>query len=73
MASSSVVQTPRDATCDELANRRCVFIVALGRTGSSHLLNLLNAIDGYRISGETDNSWLYLDGSRRRARRLQRE
>ena len=60
MASSSAVQTPRDATCDELANRRCVFIVALGRTGSSHLLNLLNAIDGYRISGETDNSWLYL-------------
>ena len=60
MASSSAVQTPRDATCDELANHRCVFIVALGRTGSSHLLNLLNAIDGYRISGETDNSWLYL-------------
>ena len=47
-------------SCVELADQRAVFVIALGRTGSSHLLRLLNAIPGYRISGETDNSWLYL-------------
>ena len=46
--------------CADLANLPAVFIVALGRTGSSQLLRLLNAIPGYRISGETDNAWLYL-------------
>ena len=48
------------ASCDHLASLPCVFIVALGRTGSTHLLRLLNAIDGYRLSGETDNAWIYL-------------
>ena len=38
----------------------CVFIIALGRTGSTHLLRLLNSIEGYRVSGETDNAWIYL-------------
>lgn len=37
-----------------------MFVLALGRTGSSHLLRLLNAIEGYRISGETDNAWVYM-------------
>ena len=46
--------------CADLANLPAVFIVALGRTGSSQLLRLLNGIPGYRISGETDNAWLYL-------------
>ena len=48
------------ASCSELSDQHAVFVIALGRTGSSHLLRLLNAIPGYRISGETDNSWLYL-------------
>lgn len=47
-------------TCTELAALPCVFVVALGRTGSTHLLRVLNAIPGYRISGETDNAWIYL-------------
>ena len=46
--------------CTELAQLSCVFIVALGRTGSTHLLRLLNTIPGYRLSGETDNAWVYL-------------
>ena len=46
--------------CDALASERAVFIVALGRSGSSHLLHLLNAIPGYRVSGETENAWLHL-------------
>lgn len=46
--------------CTELAQLNCVFIVALGRTGSTHLLRLLNTIPGYRLSGETDNAWIYL-------------
>ena len=52
-------QIMRD-TCEGLASLPCVFIVALGRTGSTHVLHLLNQIDGYRISGETDNAWVYL-------------
>ena len=47
-------------SCASLAEMRCVFVLALGRTGSTHLLRLLNSIDGYRISGETDNAWIYL-------------
>lgn len=43
-----------------MAQQQCVFIIALGRSGSSQLLNLLNHIPGYRISGETDNAWLFL-------------
>lgn len=46
--------------CNELARLKCVFVVALGRTGSTHLLRLLNSIPGYRLSGETDNAWIYL-------------
>ena len=48
------------ASCDELAELPCVFILALGRSGSSHLIRILHSIPGYRISGETDNAWLYL-------------
>lgn len=47
-------------SCAELAQLKCVFIIALGRTGSTHLLRLLNSIEGYRLSGETDNAWVYL-------------
>ena len=47
-------------TCAEIASLPCVFIVALGRTGSTHLLRILNAIPGYRVTGETDNAWIYL-------------
>ena len=47
------------AECAALAEMPCVFILALGRTGSTHLLRLLNSIDGYRISGETDNAWIH--------------
>lgn len=43
-----------------MAQMPCVFLIALGRTGSSHLLRLLNGIDGYRLSGETDNAWIYM-------------
>ena len=46
--------------CAELAALPCVFVLALGRSGSSHLIRILHAIPGYRISGETDNAWLYL-------------
>ena len=46
--------------CAALAEMRCVFILALGRTGSTHLLRLLNNLEGYRISGETDNSWIHM-------------
>ena len=46
--------------CDEMAQHQSVFIIALGRSGSSQLLNLLNNIPGYRIGGETDNAWLFL-------------
>ena len=35
-------------------------VLALGRTGSTHLVRLLNAIPGYRISGETDNAWIHM-------------
>ena len=48
------------ALCAEQAARPAVFVLALGRTGSSHLLRLLNAIDGYCVSGETDNAWVYI-------------
>ena len=48
------------AVCAEQATRPAVFVLALGRTGSSHLLRLLNAIEGYRVSGETDNAWVYM-------------
>ena len=48
------------AVCAEQAVRPAVFVLALGRTGSSHLLRLLNAIEGYRVSGETDNAWVYM-------------
>jgi hypothetical protein len=48
------------AVCAEQAARPAVFVLALGRTGSSHLLRLLNAIEGYRVSGETDNAWVYM-------------
>ena len=47
-------------TCEELAALPCVFILALGRSGSSHLVQILHSIPGYRISGETDNAWVYL-------------
>lgn len=47
-------------SCVELANISCVFVLALGRTGSTHLLRLLNEIPGYRLTGETDNAWIYL-------------
>ena len=46
--------------CAALAEMPCVFILALGRTGSTHLLRLLNSIEGYRISGETDNAWIHM-------------
>ena len=60
-----------DASCASLSSVRAVFVVALGRTGSSHLLRILNAIDGYRLSGETDNAWIHIgrlmaDGHARR-------
>ena len=48
------------SSCADLAAMPCVFVVALGRTGSTHLLRVLNAIPGYRVSGETDNAWIYL-------------
>ena len=48
-----------DASCAELTAMPAVFVLALGRSGSSHLLRILNAIEGYRISGETDNAWIH--------------
>ena len=56
--------------CSALAQMPCVFIIALGRSGSSHLLRILNAIDGYRIGGETDNAWIHMGwfGETERAR-----
>ena len=48
------------SSCAEITALPCVFIVAIGRTGSTHLLRVLNAIPGYRVSGETDNAWIYL-------------
>ena len=35
-------------------------MIALGRTGSTHLLRVLNSVPGYRISGETDNAWIHM-------------
>lgn len=55
-----VVASVDHASCMAIAELPCVFVVALGRTGSSHLLRVLNAIDGYRLSGETDNAWIYM-------------
>jgi len=46
--------------CEAISQLPCVFIIAIGRTGSTHLQRLLNAIPGYRISGETDNAWIYM-------------
>jgi hypothetical protein len=46
-------------SCAALAQQRCVFVIALGRTGSTHLLRLLNEIPGFRVSGETDNAWIH--------------
>ena len=46
--------------CSAISQMPCVFILALGRTGSTHLLRLLNSIPGYRISGETDNAWIHM-------------
>ena len=54
------VATIEPPHCAQLAKMDCTFIIALGRTGSTHLLRLLNSIDGYRLSGETDNAWVYL-------------
>lgn len=48
------------AKCLALSQLQCVFLIALGRTGSSHVLRLLNGIEGYRLSGETDNAWIYM-------------
>ena len=48
------------AKCAALVELPALLIVALGRSGSSSLVRLLNAIPGYRISGETDNAWIYL-------------
>jgi len=59
------------AMCLAMSQLPCVFLIALGRTGSSHLLRLLNGIDGYRLSGETDNAWIYMGwfaGARANAR-----
>ena len=53
-------QMSHAGTCEELAALPCVFILALGRSGSSHLVQILHSIPGYRISGETDNAWVYL-------------
>ena len=58
--SSSSAASASSASCSAIAALPCVFVVALGRTGSTHLLRLLNAIPGYRLSGETDNAWIYL-------------
>ena len=51
---------PGELSCNALRQLRSVFIVALGRSGSSQLLRVLNSIPGYRISGETDNAWMHL-------------
>ena len=51
---------PGELSCNALRQLRSVFIVALGRSGSSQLLRVLNSIPGYRISGETDNAWIHL-------------
>ena len=60
-ARCSVVNAAEhDRQCREFAEFPCVFVVALGRTGSTHLLRLLNSISGYRLSGETDNAWIYM-------------
>ena len=48
------------SSCDAIAELPCVFVIALGRTGSTHILRLLNAIKGYRISGETSDAWVYM-------------
>ena len=48
------------AECSAISQMPCLFILALGRTGSTHLLRLLNSIPGYRISGETDNAWIHM-------------
>ena len=48
------------ASCSAISQLPCVFILALGRTGSTHLLRLLNSIPGYRISGETDDAWIHM-------------
>ncbi|KAL1527184.1 hypothetical protein AB1Y20_015863 [Prymnesium parvum] len=51
---------PKGDGCEALKRLRAVFIIALGRSGSSHLLHVLNSLPGYRISGETDNAWVHL-------------
>ena len=56
----AVAEAAETAECGMLATIPALFIVALGRTGSSSLVRLLNAIPGYRISGETDNAWMHL-------------
>lgn len=48
------------SACVALSQLPCVFIVALGRTGSTHIQRVINSIPGYRISGETDNAWIYM-------------
>ena len=48
------------AECSAISQMPCLFVLALGRTGSTHLLRLLNSIPGYRISGETDNAWIHM-------------
>jgi hypothetical protein len=58
---AGMAQAAVDGTsCRAMGQMPCVFLIALGRTGSSHLLRLLNGIDGYRLSGETDNAWIYM-------------
>lgn len=39
---------------------RFVFIVTYGRSGSTLLLNLLNALPGYQIRGENNNTLLHI-------------
>ena len=59
-AEEDLPTPPGELSCSALRQLRSVFIVALGRSGSSQLLRVLNSIPGYRISGETDNAWMYL-------------
>ena len=47
-------------TCERMAAWPCVFIVSFGRTGSTHILKILNSIKGYRLTGETRDAWIYL-------------
>lgn len=50
---------PTAAKCD-LCSQKWLFVVGLGRSGSTSLKDMLNGIDGYYIAGENGNAIGYL-------------